>query len=38
MKGGWLKDMAKGFVWACIIVLSILFYTGAASKFIYVDF
>ncbi len=30
--------MLKGLVWALLILVSILFFTGAASHFVYVDF
>ena len=38
MQRSWKHDMLKGFLYALIIVVCILFYSGAASKFIYVDF
>lgn len=34
----WQGDLIRGFLWALLIVVSILFYTGTASHFIYVDF
>ncbi len=30
--------MLTGLLWAMLILVSILFYTGTASHFIYVDF
>ena len=30
--------MLTGLLWALLILVSILFYTGTASHFIYVDF
>ncbi len=38
MRSSLLKDMLKGLVWALLIVACILFYSGMASRFIYVDF
>jgi len=34
----WQQDLLKGFLWAVLILVSILFYTGTASHFVYVDF
>ena len=34
----WVRDMLKGMLWALLVVACILFYTGVASRFIYVDF
>jgi hypothetical protein len=38
MRNAWVRDLLKGLLYALLIVLSILFFTGAASRFIYVDF
>jgi hypothetical protein len=38
MQNAWVREMLKGLLYALLIVLSILFFTGAASRFIYVDF
>jgi hypothetical protein len=34
----WVRDMFQGLAYALLIILSILFFSGAASRFIYVDF
>ena len=38
MKNAWVRDMLKGLAYALLVIASILFFTGAASRFIYVDF
>jgi hypothetical protein len=37
-QSGWFADMLKGLFYAALIIASILFFTGTASRFIYVDF
>ena len=34
----WVRDMLQGLIYALLIIVSILFFSGAASRFIYVDF
>jgi hypothetical protein len=34
----WNRDMLRGLMYALLIIVSILFFSGAASRFIYVDF
>lgn len=34
----WVRDMLRGLVYALLIIVSILFFSGTASRFIYVDF
>lgn len=34
----WIRDLVTGFWYALLIIVSILFFSGAASRFIYVDF
>ena len=38
MLSSWKRDLLKGLFWALLILISLLFYTGAASHFVYVDF
>jgi hypothetical protein len=38
MPSSWQKDLCKGLLWAMLILLSLLFFTGTASHFVYVDF
>jgi peptidoglycan/LPS O-acetylase OafA/YrhL len=38
MKTAWVRDLLQGLIYALLIIASILFFTGAASRFIYVDF
>lgn len=33
-----MRDVARGIAYALLILLSILFYSGMASTFVYVDF
>ena len=37
-QSSWVSDMWKGLLYALLIIASILFFSGAASRFIYVDF
>jgi hypothetical protein len=38
MKVSWGRDLLKGVLYALLICASTLFFTGAASRFIYIDF
>jgi len=38
MKFRWLRDAGLGIAYALLIIVSVLFFSGAASRFIYVDF
>jgi hypothetical protein len=38
MRNSWTRDMLKGLLYALLILVSILFFSGTASRFIYVDF
>jgi hypothetical protein len=34
----WKRDLLRGLFYAILIIVSILFFSGTASRFIYVDF
>ena len=38
MQSSWKRDLLRGLFWALMLLATILFYTGTASHFIYVDF
>ena len=38
MPSSWKRDLLQGLLWALLILVSLLFYTGTASHFVYVDF
>jgi hypothetical protein len=37
-RAGWQADLLRGLFYALLILASILFFSGTASRFIYVDF
>ena len=38
MRGLWMRSGLLGLYYALIVLISVLFFTGTASKFIYIDF
>lgn len=38
MGTSWQQDFLKGLLWSLLILISLLFFTGTASHFVYVDF
>jgi len=38
MRFRWLGDAGLGIAYALLVIVSVLFFSGAASRFIYVDF
>lgn len=38
MRGYWVRSGLLGLYYALLVVIAVLFFTGTASKFIYIDF